>query len=225
MNSCKPYGNAAKVRVLVIGHDPRLKQSTAQAQYAFFLDYLEEPHPSSRSERRKYELASDVVDYIRCLGGASLSLEDMYFTNLCNEFLERPSGGGTVLIPDEVADRGIHAIEDILSQGSFKVILPMSPQVFYHLVRTGFVTDPDKDLQAFLKRAQPKPAASRKGVYEPSGKSPFLLVCGQEYHHRNPLPPIVPIVHVKQWPLNSRMKPRYCPLMERAKKIIRRCLE
>jgi len=54
-------------------------------------------------------------------------LEQMYFTNLCSEILDHPSSGGTVLIRDDVADRGIQAIENALSLGSFKVILPMSP--------------------------------------------------------------------------------------------------
>lgn len=151
-------------------------------------------------------------------------LEQMYFTNLCSEILDHPSSGGTVLIRDDVADRGIQAIENALSLGSFNVILPMSPQVFYHLARTGFVADSDENLGRFLKKAQLKPAISERGAYEPTAKSPFLLVCGRRYHHRNDLTPIIPIVHVKQWPLNSRMNNHCGPLMKEAMVNIRRSL-
>lgn len=223
-NCCKPFGNIEKARVLVIGHDPMLQNSNAQAQFAFFLNYLRNLPPANPSEKRKYSLASSVVSYIKYLGGSLVLLKNMYFTNLCNEFLDRPIGGGTVLIADEAADKGIQAIEDTLSRGSFKVILPMTPQVFYHLVRTGFVSDSDEILQAFLRRAQPKPTAKERKAYEPTARSPFLLVCGQEYCHRNDHIPIIPIVHIRQWPLNSKMKPRYEPLMEEATKNIHDCL-
>lgn len=206
MLSCKPYGDPAKAKLFIIGHDPTLQRGDAQAQYAFFLNYLDELRPLSGSERRRYDLASAVVKYVGHLGGSLLSAKEMYFTNLCNEFLGHPSGGGTVLIPDEVADRGVQAIENALPQESCRAILPMSPQVFYHLARTGFVADPDENLRTFVKKAKPKSTVSKRGAYEPVGRRPFLLVCGRKYRHRNDLTPIIPIVHVKQWPLNRRMK-------------------
>ena len=224
MNSCRPFGNIDKARILVIGHDPRLQRSDAQAQYAFFLNYLEEPRQTRSSERRKYDFASSVVNYIRHLGGPSVALEDMFFTNLCNEFLERPIAGGTVLITDDAAERGIQAIEGILLSGSFKVILSMAPQVLYHLVRLDFVTNPDENLLAFLKTARPSPAATIKRAYVPVGRNPFLEVCGRKYYHRSDGVPIIPIVHVKQWPLNNRMEPHYGPLMRMAATNARACL-
>ena len=224
MNSCRPSGNIDKARILVIGHDPRLKRSDAQAQYAFFLNYLKEPRPTCPAERRKYDFASSVVSYIRYLGGPSVSLEDMFFTNLCNEFLELPTFGGTVLITDDVAERGTQAIEDILSSGSFKVILSMAPQVLYHLVRLGFVANPDENFLAFLRAARPSPAAVDRKAYVPIGASPFLMVCGRKYYHRGDGVPLIPVLHVKQWPLNKRMEPHYGSLMRIATTNTRACL-
>lgn len=224
MNSCRPFGNIDKARILAIGHDPRLQRSDTQAQYAFFLNYLEEPRPTRPSERRKYDFASSVINYVRHLVSPSVALEDMFLTNLCNEFMERPIAGGTVLITDNVAERGTQAIEDILSSGSFKVILSMTPQVLYHLVRLGFVANPDENLLAFLGTARPSPAAAVRKAYVPVGRSPFLKVCGRKYYHRSDGVPIIPIVHVKQWPLNNRMESHYGSLMRIATTNARACL-
>jgi len=224
MDACRPFGSIDKARILVIGHDPRLQRSDTQAQYAFFLNYLEKPPPTRPSERHKYDFASSVVNYVRYLGGLSVSLEDMFFTNLCNEFLEHPIDGGTVLITDEAAEKGTQAIEGILSGRSLKVILPMAPQVLYHLVRLGFVANPDENLLTFLRRAQPSPAAAVKKSYVPVGPNPFLMVCGRKYYHRGDGVPIIPVVHVKQWPLNNRMEPHYGSLMRIAATNVKDCL-
>ncbi len=216
MNACKPFGDAGKAKILVIGHDPKLQRSDAQAQYAFFLDYLQRPPPILPSERRKYDFASAVVRYTNYLAGTNLLLKDMLFTNLCNEFLERPIGRGTVLITDDAADRGIQAIKSMLRGGSFKLILSMTPQVFYHLARTGFITHLNENLSEFFKRAQPRLSARERKAYVPSGQSPFLLVCGRIYNYRRDQTPIIPVVHVKQWPLNAKMEPHYGLLMKGA---------
>jgi hypothetical protein len=224
MNFCRPFGNIDKAKILVIGHDPRLQRSDAEAQYAFFLNYLEQSRPVRTSEGRKYDFASSVVNYIRHLAASSTALEDMFFTNLCNEFLEHPTISGTVLITDDAAERGIQAIEGILSRGSFKVILSMAPQTLYHLVRLGFVANPDENLLAFLRMARPSPAAAVRGAYVPVGRSAFLMVCGRRYHHRRDGVPLVPILHAKQWPLNKLMEPHYGSLMGMAATNTRACL-
>jgi hypothetical protein len=224
MDSCRPFGNTGKARILVIGHDPRLQRSDAQAQYAFFLNHLEQPRPTRPSERHKYDFAFSVVNYVQYLGGPSVTLEDMFFTNLCNEFLKRPIAGGTVLITDNAAERGAQAIEGILSRRSFKVILSMAPQVLYHLVRLGFVANPDENLLAFLRTARPSQAAIARKAYVPVGRSPFLRVCGKKYYHRSDGVPLIPVVHVKQWPLNERMEPHYGSLMRMAATNTKACL-
>ncbi len=41
MKSVKPFGDPKKATILVIGHDPRLQTSFAEAETAFFMDLLE----------------------------------------------------------------------------------------------------------------------------------------------------------------------------------------
>lgn len=36
---CKDYGELSKAKVLVIGHDPRLRANDTIAEYYFFADY------------------------------------------------------------------------------------------------------------------------------------------------------------------------------------------
>jgi hypothetical protein len=137
----------------------------------------------------------------------------MYFTNLCNQFLPHPEGGGTVLIPDEMADRGIAEIEKALRQGKPQVIIPMSVQVFYHLARSRFVSTEDRERKQFLRKAAPNPGRVHRGAYVQSTPRAFLHVCGREFLHRDI--PVVPVLHVKAWPLRGRFK-AYEPAMQNA---------
>jgi hypothetical protein len=65
----------------------------------------------------------------------------------------------------------------------------------------------------FVAGARPRASKAEQGTHVQSGKAPFLAVCGQRFHHRGV--PVVPIVHVKSWPLKPRMV-RYTEPMERA---------
>ena len=194
---CRPFGDPATARVFVIGHDPRLQISDAQAETVFFLDYLEPARPTSGPEAAKYGLASATVKYMEHLTGGTVPLAEMYFTNLCNEFLPHPRKRGTVLIPDEVAERGIAEIEKALRQGKPHVIIPMSLQVFYHLARAGFVAMGDDLHAAFLQKATPKRKYAEGGAYMETGRAPFLDVCGRRFLHGDI--PVVPVLHVKSW--------------------------
>jgi hypothetical protein len=222
MNAVKPFGDIGTATLFVIGHDPRLQRSQAEASVAFFLDYLDRPRPSSRAEGRKYDLAQALWDYVQDLAGRDVSLAQLYVTNLCNEFLEHVPGSGTVLIPDDKAQRGAEEIAQSVADGHFQVILPMAVQPFYHLCRLGFLDDDSELVRRFVAGARPRPAKAAQGVYEQSGKAPFLAVCGQRFHHRGV--PVVPIVHVKQWPLNRRMV-RFVEPMQRARQEVQAALQ
>ena len=73
---------------------------------------------------------------------------------------------------------------------------------------------------SWLARAPRAPQAGQ-GIDEQTDNAPFLAVCGRRFHHRGV--PLVPIVHVKQWPLNPRMV-RYTEPMQRAQQEIRRLI-
>jgi hypothetical protein len=51
-------------RVLVIGHDPRLRESETLAQHAFFADFFFRPVPTKGNELAKYNLARAIYAYI-----------------------------------------------------------------------------------------------------------------------------------------------------------------
>jgi hypothetical protein len=222
MSTVKPFGDINSATILVIGHDPRLQRSKAEAETAFFFDYLAQPKPTSRSEARKYGLAKAVWGYVGELASRDVPLAELYVTNVCNEFLDHAPGSGTVLIPDDVARRGVEQIAQTVSSGDFQVILPMAVQPFYHLCRWGFIDAGDAELIArFLIGAPPRPSKAEQGIYVQSGSVPFLAVCGRLFHHRGV--PVVPVVHVKQWPLKPRMV-RYTEPMERARHQIRQLI-
>jgi hypothetical protein len=222
MSSVQPFGDINSATILVVGHDPRLQRSKAEAKTAFFMDYLARPRPTRRPEARKYGLARAVWEYVGDLAGRHVLLADLYVTNLCNEFLEHAPDSGTVLIPDDLAKRGVEQIAQAVTAGHFKCILPMAVQPFYHLCRWGFIDEGDSELiTRFLEGARPHPAKAEQGVYTQSGSAPFLAVCGQRFHHRDV--PVVPIVHVRQWPLKPRMV-RYTEPMERAQQEIQQLM-
>ena len=218
---CRPFGDPATARVFVVGHDPRLQRSEAQAETVFFLDYLEPGRPTFGPEAAKYDLASATAQYVEYLTGGIVPLSEMYFTNLCNEFLPHPEGGGTVLIPDEVADRGIAHIEKALAHGKAQVIIPMSLQVFYHLARSGFVAMEQGEREPFLRKAAPKPGDALRGAYVQSRTGAFLEVCGRQFWHADV--PVVPVLHVKSWS-SSRHRDAYEAAMHNAGATIQRFL-
>jgi hypothetical protein len=221
MSTARPFGRLDSATVLVIGHDPRLQRSQAEAEYAFFMDYLTRRRPGQRSEQQKYDLAQAVVGYVSDLAGRAVALDDLYVTNLCNEFLPHVQGSGTVLIPDPLAKQGADQITTTVAAGRFRLILPMSQQVFYHLCRLGFVDDRPELVAPFVCEARPDPAKAEQGLYASVGRAPFLAVCGQRFHHCGV--PVVPVLHVKQ---RSRLQTlpslaRYRPLMAAAEREVR----
>ncbi len=72
-------------------------------------------------------------------------------------------------------------------------------------------------VERFLAGARPRPEKAALGLYRSAGRAPFLNVCGRRFHHRGV--PVVPVVHVKQWPLGPQMV-RYEPLMRMAQRHI-----
>ena len=221
MKAVKPFGDLETAKIMVIGHDPRLQRTQTQADVAFFMDYLKDVALRSRSEARKYGLAKAVWDYVADLAGGLVALSALYVTNLCNEFLEHVPGSGTVLIPDEKARQGVEAITRTIASGNLRVILPMAVQPFYHLCRLGFLDEDSEVIKEFIAGARPDPAKAARGIYVQGGRAPFLAVCGHRFHHRGV--PVIPVVHVKQWPLKPRMV-RYTEPMQRARQQVQAVL-
>jgi hypothetical protein len=222
MSATKPFGNPETATIFVIGHDPRLQYSVAEAEFAFFLQYLLKPKPTWKPEAKKYELAQGVVNYISQVCGQSVSLPELLVTNLCNEFLPHTPNSGTVLIPEDLAKQGVEDIGRLVNRGRFQLILSMAVQPFYHLCRLGFIDDDTDTIKQFVTSARPNPTKAKQSIYVPTGKAPFLTVCGQPFHHQHV--PVVPILHVKQWPLKKSMI-RYAEPMQQAAQAVAEALQ
>lgn len=199
-------GALSKAQVLVIGHDPRLKESDTLASCPFFADYYFKPMPTQQSERAKYELAQAVFEYVGHLISYKYSATQIVVSNLCNTGLPHAPKGKTVYIPEIEARKGINAIQDILDRSSVTTIFAMSAQVNYWLQKLTFYPS----IPQFVSSAEPKV----KGInhnppyYEPTRGRAFTHICGKRYttnDGRN----IFPILHITNWPLQGRFAKTY----------------
>ena len=198
----KPFGDPRKARIMVVGHDPRLQSSDTIANYAFFSDYYFKEIPRPSAEKRKYRFAESVFSMVRDITGGHVQPDEVLLTNLCNRALPHAPKGKTVLIPEAEAKKGIAEIAGLISGSSIKVILAMSQQVNYWLQELHYC---DSD-SLFVNESKPKPIglASSPPFYMPRKPRAFLRVCGRAFESLGGCM-VVPVLHAKQWPLNSRM--------------------
>ncbi len=132
-------GGLSSAKVLVIGHDPRLRHSDTVASYALFADYFFRPVPRKASEKAKYQLAEALFSYVGILTCFHYPAYQIAVTNLCNNALPHAPKGKTVLIPQEEAADGLAEIEDILSNSNIELVFPMSLQVNHWLQQLVFL--------------------------------------------------------------------------------------
>jgi hypothetical protein len=203
-------------KALVIGHDPRLKNSDTIAQYALFADYYFKEVPTNTSEKRKYGLAKATFDLIKYLTINKVKPETIYITNLCNESLPHAPKNRMVYIPFEKAKEGIENIKKILRENpSIEYLFPMSLQVNYWLQKLGFYTSNNE----FLNLTEPheKGLLHNPQYFKPKKDRTFLLICGNIYSQIDSHHKILPILHSIQFPLNSNTLPSYGPAYEKIK--------
>ena len=200
-------------KVLLIGHDPRLQSSDNEAEFALYSDYYFEKKTLKSNERKKYGLAATSFKQVTDITNNKFRPEEIYVTNLCNEFLPHAPKGKTVLIPESIAKDGYERILTIISQyKTIECIFPMSQQVNYWLQYFGLY---DKDTD-FLEKAAPKQKGidNDKPYYEKKKKkdAPFLDICGNVYTLKTGQK-LIPILHTKQY--GKLVK--YFPCYERIK--------
>jgi len=199
-------GDIKNAKILVIGHDPRLQVSNTVADFAFFGEYYFKQIPTQTKELRKYKLAAAVYDYISHLTSHSFLAKQIVLTNLCNKALPHAPKGKTVYIPEAEARNGITAIQNILSQSSIEVIFAMSEQVNYWLQKLEFYMGETQ----FLSSSEPKVRGRSHNppFYEPTQGRAFTQICGNRYLTGDGRS-VVPILHVKQWPLRGPFTKAY----------------
>ncbi len=205
-DGCAPFGSPGRP-LWVIGHDPRLRESHAHAAIAFFLDYLLHPRPTQPGEAAKYGLAEALLKYLSALIGRHVTPDEIYVTNLCNQFLPRPTPGKTVLIPDQIADMTIQGLAEAAQRTPPKLILSMSAQVTYHLARQQFIVAQS----SFLTDAAPTQVDATRGAYTASRTRAFVPICGELFKHEGTIP-VIPILHVVHWPLPQGLRAYSAPM-------------
>jgi hypothetical protein len=199
-------GDLSLAKILVVGHDPRLNKSDTLAERTFFADYFFKQIPAQRSELAKYRLAAAVFSYISHLTSYRYSASQIVLTNLCNSSLPHAPKGKTVYIPEAEAKKGIQTIQSIFSQADIELIFLMSNQVNYWLQKLGFYPA----VRDYILGAEPK----TKGVthkdpyYDPKRSRAFTEICGKQYRTVDGRK-IIPILHVKNWPLPAKLVPAY----------------
>ncbi len=130
---------AGTARLLVIGEDSNLQWSDTATEYAMFADYYFRRFPEDHGERSRNVEARDLFNHITYVTLNSVKPEDMYITNLCNDYVEPAPKGKRVLIKEEKAIKGVEHIKWILEQfPTIEWILPMSLQTNYWLQKLGF---------------------------------------------------------------------------------------
>jgi hypothetical protein len=212
----KPFCQAGldQARVLVIGHDPRLQRTDTQADCALFGDDYSRPEPACRSEHRKYGLAKAAFSCVAFLTGGRYPPEQIALTNLFNGALQRPPTRRRVLISESAARAGLSQVQGLLAFVQVELILPMSQQVNYWLQKLGFYGP----VPEFLSASEP----ARAGVmhdppfYRPRRDRAFRLIYGNLYSGAHCT--VVPILHVKQWPLRGRFRMAYADAYDRCRR-------
>jgi hypothetical protein len=197
-----------EARILLIGHDPRLQKSDTEAKYVLFANYFFEEIPKPISEKQKYGLAKSTFDYIAYLTLNKFKPENIYITNLCNDALVHAPKGRTVLIPKDKAEKGLNNINKILLKNqSIEYIFPMSLQVNYWLQKLDFYNSNDD----FLKLSEPKEKGLKNNppYFEVQTKRTFQMICGKEFSINNGKHKVIPILHVKNYPLKGRFLDAY----------------
>lgn len=209
-------------RALLIGHDPRLHNSDTQAEYVLFANYFFDNTIKDRAFISKYGLAATAFNQITHITKGEIKPEEIYITNLCNSALPHAPKGKIVYIPEDKAIAGVENIKKIIVENpSIEILFPMSLQVNYWLQKLGLYYS----IEEFIKKSTPK----NKGVqnkppyYEPIGKSPFLLICGNGYKFTGGTQIVIPILHSRSFPLNKQHK-AYVPSYERISYYFQNCL-
>ncbi|MEX1014945.1 MAG: hypothetical protein WD509_01905 [Candidatus Paceibacterota bacterium] len=198
----KDWKAVDQAKALLIGHDPRLKNSGTIAEYAMFADYYFKTISEKSTEKSKFALAEAAFNQVSYLTKQRIKPDQLYITNLCNDSLPHAPKGKTVLIPENEAIKGLKNITSILSEyPSIKYVFPMSLQVNYWLHKLGFYNSDD----LFLENSEPKIIGllSNPKYYEPKKQRTFLMICGNTYKANSGHQIVIPILHTKNFPLKG----------------------
>lgn len=217
----KDLKSANPAKVLVIGEDSNLQWSETVTTYAMFADYYFRSFPEDHGERSRNVEARNLFNHLTYITLNSINPDEMYITNLCNDYVEPAPKGKRVLIPEEKAIRGLEHIEWILEQNpSIELILPMSLQTNYWLQRLGFYGG-DED---FLHGAQPRRVGmeSIQPFYQPVDGKAFRTIIGNIYDAKSHPVKVIPLLPTKDYPLKDKNLELYAEAYEKIRAFFRK---
>ena len=191
-------------KILVIGEDSNLVWSEEVPNYVMFADYYFKTIPEDHGERSRNVESRRLFEYINYLTNNKVKSKEIYFTNLCNEYVSPPPKGKHVLIPEEKAKEGLERIRKILKTNpTISYIFSMSLQTNYWLQKLEFYTCQDEN---FLHNAQPKRIGLEpvNNYYQPVNPKALSSIIGNIYEVNGFDTKIVPILPAKDFPLKDK---------------------
>ncbi|MDD2488689.1 MAG: hypothetical protein PHD62_04415 [Bacteroidales bacterium] len=193
-----------EAKILVIGEDSNLVWNEEVPEFVMFADYYFKPIPQDHGERSRNVESRRLFEHIIYLTNNKVKSKEIYFTNLCNEYVTPPPKGKHVLIPEEKAIEGVDRIKKILKLNpTITYVFCMSLQANYWLQKLGLYTCND---ETFLHNAQPKRVGLEQFnmFYQPVNPKAFSLIAGNIYDAIGYDTKIVPILPAKDFPLKDR---------------------
>jgi len=122
----KDLKSAQPAKVLVIGEDSNLQWSDTATGYAMFADYYFRSFPEDHGERSRNVEARNLFNHIMYVTLNNFKSDEIYITNLCNDYVEQAQKGKRVLIPEEKAIKGYEHIKWVLEQNpTIEIVLSM----------------------------------------------------------------------------------------------------
>lgn len=191
-------------KILVVGEDSNLQWSETATEVAMFADYYFRPFPKDDGERSRNVEARDLFSQISFVTLNSVKPEEVYVTNLCNDYVTPSPKGKRIFIPEEKAQKGLSHIEWILQENpTIEYVLVLSMQSNYWLQKLGFYGGDE----VFLQGAQPR----RKGLqdmtkpfYQPVDGKAFRSVCAKVYDALKHPIKVIPLLAAKDYPLKGK---------------------
>jgi hypothetical protein len=208
---------AVNPKVLVIGEDSNLQWSDNVPNYVMFADYYFREFPQEGGERSRNVEARNLFEHIMGFTGNRVKSTEIYFTNLCNDFIAaKPPKGKRQLIPEHLAQKGVDHIQWILEQNpSIQLVFVMSLQSNYWLQKLGFYNNDD----AFIAGAQPRRIGleSSAPYYQPVDGKAFSLICGKIFDAPKYRVKVIPTLAARDYPMNELNTKRFSEAYERVR--------
>ncbi|MGL4410836.1 MAG: hypothetical protein ACRCTF_01670 [Bacteroidales bacterium] len=220
----KDFKAVETAKVLVVGEDSNLQWSETVSEYVMFADYYFRPFPADHGERARNVEAKTLFDHILYLTHARVKPEEIFFTNLCRDYVEQAPKGKRTFIPEEKAIRGLSHVKWILEENpSIRYVIVLSLQANYWMQQLGFYGEEN---EKFLHGAQPRRVGEESfpPFYQPVDGKSFRMICGEIYDAKGFDVKVIPALQAKDYPLKDRNFDLYAEAYEKIREEFEECV-